>query len=117
VNVNDAKHRITIQRLTITTNENGFSEEAWGDLKTVWSAVSNLSGREYFQAAAVNAEDTVKFTIRYLKDLDETVNAEGKDTTKLFRVKFNNALFNITFVDDVKFEHVSMEVKTLLVVA
>ena len=117
MNVNDLKCRIAIQKLTVTTNENGFSEESWVDITAVWSAVSNLSGREYFQAAAANAEETVKFRIRYLRDLDATVNVEGKDTTKLFRIKFNNSLFNITFIDDVKFEHVSMEVKTLLAVA
>lgn len=49
----ELKHKITFQKLTSTTNENGFEVEVWEDYSTVWAAVSNLIGREYFVAAAV----------------------------------------------------------------
>jgi SPP1 family predicted phage head-tail adaptor len=42
-------------------------------IKTVWAAVSNLHGREYFAAAAIQAEKTVKFIIRYLENLDTSM--------------------------------------------
>jgi SPP1 family predicted phage head-tail adaptor len=59
----DLNKRITIQKPITTTNERGFEIETWEDFKTVWAAVSNLHGREYYAAAAIQAENTVKFTI------------------------------------------------------
>ncbi len=35
--------------------------------KTVWAAVSNLHGREYYEAAAVQMETQLNLTIRYLE--------------------------------------------------
>ena len=116
MNTGELFNRVTLQKSTEGESTNGFPEETWTDYKSVWASASNLFGREFFQAAAVNAETTIKFTIRYQKDLDATKNTEGVNTTKLFRIKFNNALYNITFIDDIKFEHKYMEVKALLVV-
>lgn len=53
MNPGELDKRITFQRLTTTTNENGFEVETLEDFKTVWAKVSNLHGREYFEAAAV----------------------------------------------------------------
>ena len=39
---------------------------------TVYGAKSDVSGREFFQAHAVNAEDIVTFTIRWRDDIDTT---------------------------------------------
>jgi SPP1 family predicted phage head-tail adaptor len=64
------RQRITLERLSTFVNESGFETESWEEVGTVWAAVTNLHGREYFAAAAVQAENTVKFTIRYLKGMD-----------------------------------------------
>lgn len=69
MNPGELDKRITLQRKITTTNENGFEVETWEDIKTVWAKVSNLHGREYFEAAAVQAENTVKFTISYLEGI------------------------------------------------
>lgn len=95
-------HKITFQKLSITTNENGFEEEIWEDYSTVWAAVSNLIGREYFAAAAVQAEKTVKFTIRYLQNITE-------DT----RILFEDKQYNITFIDNIKYRNKYIEIKAL----
>ncbi|HEY5576210.1 MAG TPA: phage head closure protein [Clostridiaceae bacterium] len=116
MNTGELFNRITLQKLTESESANGFPVETWTDYKTVWASANNLFGREFFQAAAVNAENTIRYIIRYLKDLDATKNTEGPNTTKLFRIKFNNSFYNITFIDDIKFEHKFMEVKALLVV-
>lgn len=67
----ELKHRITLQIFTIVVNENGFKVETWIDFKTLWVAVTNLHGREYFAVATAKSENTVKFTIRYTEDIDE----------------------------------------------
>ena len=61
----DLKHRITIQQYVTGTNENGFPVDEWADFTTVWAAKRGLTGREYYAAAAVQAETDVVYTVRY----------------------------------------------------
>ncbi|CAH0435503.1 Putative phage head-tail adaptor [Clostridium neonatale] len=100
--IGDLKHRITFQILVTTNNKNGFEEEIWKEYKTVWASASNLSGREYYQAAAIHAEKTVKFMIRYINDIDESM-----------RILFNQSLYDITAIDNVKYENKYIEIKAL----
>lgn len=59
------RHRITIQEHTETINENGFPEETWQDKHYLWAMIKTLQGREYYQAAATQNENTVRFVVRY----------------------------------------------------
>lgn len=102
MNPGDLRHRITLQRLTTTTNENGFEIEEWIDVKTVWAGVSNLYGREYFEAAAVQAENTVKFIIRYTKDIDTSM-----------KIIFRGKQYNITSIDNINYKNELMEIKAM----
>src|SRR5690554_3647268 len=100
--IGDLRHRITLQKPVTVVNLNGFEETAWEDFKTVWVAVSNLHGREYFAAVAVQAENTVKFTIRYLPNLDTTM-----------RISFRDKTYNITAIDNIKYQNRFIEIKAL----
>ena len=102
MNPGELRHRITFQKLTTTTNENGFEIEEWTDVKTVWASITNLHGREYYEAAAVQAENTVKFTVRYIKDLDTSM-----------RILFKDKEYNITSIDNIKYENKLMEIKAM----
>ena len=102
MNPGELRHRITFQKLTTSTNENGFQIEEWVDVKTVWAAVSNLHGREYFEAAAIQRENAVKFTIRYLKGLDASM-----------QILFQGKPYNITSIDNIKYKNELMEIKAL----
>jgi SPP1 family predicted phage head-tail adaptor len=102
MSASDLRHRITFQKFTTVVNENGFETEAWEDYKTVWASVSNLTGREYYQAAEVQAEKTVKFMIRYLSSL----------TTDM-RILFQEKQYNITSIDNIKYENKYIEIKAL----
>lgn len=99
--IGDLKHRITIQRLTSTVGENGFEVEAWENYKVVWASVSNLSGREYFEAAAIQAENTVKFTIRYT-NIDPSM-----------RILFQDKEYNIISIDNIRYANKFIEIKAL----
>ena len=94
------RHRITFQELTTTINENGFEVETWEDYKTVWAAAGNLHGREYYAAAAVQAENTVKFTIRYLPDINTSM-----------RILFRGKQYNINAIDNIKYQNRYLEIK------
>lgn len=98
----ELKHRITLQLFTTVVNENGFEVETWVDFKTLWAAVTNLHGREYFAAAAVKAENTVKFTIRYTEGIDESM-----------RILFKGKEYNISSVDNIKYANKFIEIKAM----
>ncbi|WP_373181214.1 phage head closure protein [Clostridium butyricum] len=102
MDIGNLKHRVTFQRFTTVANDNGFEEEAWVDFKIVWAAISNLHGREYFEAAAVQAEKTVKFIIRFIKDIDESM-----------RIKFRDKQYNITSIDNIKYANKFIEIKAM----
>ncbi|MEC0248891.1 phage head closure protein [Paenibacillus chitinolyticus] len=59
------RHRITLQKKETGTNDEGLPAVQWTDFATVSAAVEPLRGREYFAAAAANAESTVRVRIRY----------------------------------------------------
>ena len=94
--------RITLQELKLSINENGFEIEEWIDYKKLWAGVSNLHGREYFDAAAIQMENTVRFTIRYLPGIDTAM-----------RIKFKDKNYNITSIDNIKYRNRFMEIKAM----
>jgi len=96
------KHRITFESFTSLIDENKIETKIWQDHKTVWAFVSNLHGKEYFEAAAVQREKTVKFVIRVISDIDESM-----------RIIFKEKYYNITFIDHIKYEKKYMEIKAL----
>ena len=106
MNINDLKHRITFQHLSTTVNANGFSEESWTDIRTVWASKNNLFGREFFQAVAVQAENTIEFCIRYSGFVDTL-------DTKLYRIIQGLSIYNITFIDNIKFQNTFVKIKAL----
>jgi SPP1 family predicted phage head-tail adaptor len=67
--IGDLRHRVTLQKKTITEDALKQQSEAWVSVATVWAAVEPLSGREYFAAKQVNAEISVRITIRYRKGI------------------------------------------------
>lgn len=105
MNIGQLNKRITIQKPTITENDIGDSISDWVDYKTVWASVTNLFGKEYFAAMQIQAENTVKFTIRYCKDIDTTM-----------RISFNNNFYDIKFIDNIKYGNTFMEIQGLAVI-
>ncbi|WP_350342349.1 phage head closure protein [Proteinivorax tanatarense] len=102
MHINNLKHRVTFKKRTTTLNENGFEVESFQDIKTVWAGVENLRGREYFAAAAVQAEKTVKFSIRYLPYINASM-----------LISFKDKLYNITAIDNVNYENRFLEISAM----
>jgi SPP1 family predicted phage head-tail adaptor len=93
------------QKQNIKDSE-GFVTEIWADVATVWAAVEPIRGREYFQAAAVNAENTVRFRIRYRPGIMPNM-----------RALYNGRTFNIQSVIDVNGRHREIQLMCLEVTA
>ncbi len=100
VMIGELKHRITFEKLITVVNENGFETEEWKEYKVVWAKVSNLSGREYFQAATINKEKIVKFLVRFFENITEDM-----------RIRFDERQYDIVAIDNIKYENKYLEIK------
>jgi SPP1 family predicted phage head-tail adaptor len=78
------RQKITFQEYANTTDSDGFSVKDWVDVKTVWAMIKTLQGREYYQAAAVQAENTTRFVIRYTTGINNKM-----------RIKYGERIFDI----------------------
>lgn len=76
---------IDLQRPQTTINEAGRPVTEWITIEEgVPAQKKDVSGREFYQALAYHAEDTVTFTLRWRDDIDVTC-----------RVLYNGRAFNI----------------------
>ena len=98
--IGEMRQRIAIQRVIISTNENGYEVETPEVIKVVWAKVSNLHGKEFFEAKAVQAENTVNFTIRYISGLDQSM-----------QIIFQGKTYNITTIDNIKYRNEYIEIQ------
>lgn len=96
--------RITFQKFTMTENENGFPIQKWDDYITVWASARNLSGREYFAAAATQQEKTIEFEVRFRADIDATM-----------RITFREQSYDIKFPDNEGYNDRFLKIKALAV--
>ena len=80
LNAGDLRERLEVRKRAVTVRS-GITTETWETLCTVWAKAEPLSGREYFQAAAVNRENSIRFTIRYRADVtaEMTIRWRGVD--------------------------------------
>ena len=69
--------------------------------------MNNLSGKEYWEAAQLNAEKEVFFLIRYCSEVKEI-------DTEHFRIIFREQIYNITFIDNVKYQNKTIKLRAAL---
>ena len=94
----EMNERIVIQKSRMETDTIGNHTLKWFDYYYCWARVDNVSGKEFWEAAQHNAQDSLYFTIRYFSpvhDLD----------TKHYRVKFRGQIYNITFIDHSQYKN------------
>jgi SPP1 family predicted phage head-tail adaptor len=109
MNAGAYKKLITIEKRTKVKNENGFTSEVWEEYYTNYAYVNKLSGSEFWQAAEVAAQSTVRFELRYHPQLEDV-------NTKDFRIMFGTRMFNITNVDNVQFKNDTVKISGIEVV-
>lgn len=59
------RHRITLQKRDATLDDFGQLNPTWLDMATLWAEVEPLSGMEKQHAMQVNADITLRVTVRY----------------------------------------------------
>lgn len=69
---------VTLQQNAPTQATGGAPVDVWSDLAdtpTTWGAIEPIGGREFFDAARVNADITHRIRIRYRADVTERMRA------------------------------------------
>lgn len=94
MNAGDLKNKIQILKTTVVTDTDGFQKQETIVFANCWAKVTPVQGKEYYQAAAIQAENDVKFTIRYRKGI-----------TNDMKVQYNNQIYEIKSIIDFNNEH------------
>ena len=92
------RHRLTFLARTVTVRS-GKTLEAWTPAFSVWGSAEPLTGREFYQAAAVNREHEVRFTVRYRAGI-----------TPDMRVALNDETYEITAIANPGMRNVKLEI-------
>lgn len=88
----ELNRKITFRKVTLTQNPStGEMIETWTDYLSVFAKVEPLVGREYLAAAAIQAEDTIKFTMRFRDDVSPAM-----------RIAFDGKTFNIQSIQNIR---------------
>lgn len=98
--------KIEIQVLAETSDEIGQRVKQWATLFTPWADISALYGEEFYAAAQVNSENTMKFRIRYSKIL------AGYLTSEL-RILYSNRIFDVKYIEDYHEKHLEFIIRAV----
>ena len=101
------KERITIQRSSLGNDKAGNHVLVWEDYFCCSAFVNGLSGKEYWEAAQVNAQKDMYFIIRYCSEVADM-------DTEHYRVLFRGQVYNITFVDNVRYQNRTLKLRASL---
>ena len=96
------RHRLTFLERVITV-KSGITSEEWKPAFTPMGRIETMNGREFFQAAAINRENDVRFVIRYRPGV-----------TAEMRVSFGGEVYEITAVHNPGMRNVKLEIMATL---
>lgn len=94
VNPGELRHRIQFLEYKTIKDEEGIQKKEWVPIEPIseyWASRYNLHGREYFVAQQAQSKATVKFKTRYIPGIKTDM-----------RIKHNEEVFNIIYIDNVR---------------
>lgn len=106
--ISEMRERITLQKSYTGTDKNGNHVLDWRDYYSCAAYVNNLSAKEYWAAAQVNAQTDIYFVVRYCSELKDI-------SSDQYRIIFRGQIYNITFVDNVQYENKTLKLRASLV--
>jgi SPP1 family predicted phage head-tail adaptor len=88
----DYRYKIDFLHFTKEQDDFGEQTDTWKTFKSgIWASVEPLLGTELFTAFTANSKIEVKFNMRYITGIDNTM-----------RIKYNNDVYEILSVVNVK---------------
>lgn len=110
VNPGRLKKKIILQKHTPSTDSYANQLLKWSDYMTLWADVNSLFGTEYWAAAAHGQQDTIVFTVRYSKKLEQL--ADSKQLTE-YRIIFHDIAYDIIHYDNINFANKLVKIKAV----
>lgn len=107
VNSSTLRHEIILKKRIVKTDEYGRKQEEYINIFRTHAYVNNLSGKEYWSAFEVKAENTIVFEMRYKKFFDNL-------NTTDYVIEFKNNLYNIAFIDNIQYKNKTLKIKGVL---
>ena len=98
------RERILIQKSVAEKDKNGNHILKWSDFYTCTAYANNLSGKEYWAAAQVNAQTDMYFVVRYCSEL-KTLDTDH------YRIIFRDEIYNITFIDNFQYTNKTLKIR------
>lgn len=98
------RHPITLMSPVDEVNAQGRPVKTWRDQVTVYAARADVSGREFYEAQAYHAEDTVTWTLRWRSDV-----------TPEWRLRHANQVYEIIEVNHLGYRYDFIRLKTRMV--
>ena len=92
--IGELNRRIEILQFFEERDGFGGADGQWNVVGRVWAKIEPVSGTEFFRAGQVNAETTVRITVRFYVGLDV-----------MHRVRYGEKLFEIIGISDVQTAH------------
>lgn len=98
--------KISIVKIEETKDDDGFDKDGETEICKLWAKVNNMSGTEVFKSGRDYSIAKTRFVVRYRKDI------EFKEDMK---IRFNNKLYNIIYVNNYNFSNEFVELITEVV--
>lgn len=92
--IGSLRERIVIESATEAADSEGEPVKTWSTFATVWARSERLSGRELESLRRVYSEASIRFTIRYRSDMDES----SLDAARKMRILWRSNYYMINAV-------------------
>ena len=101
IKAGDLRQIVTLLRPRQVIGQNNRRTVEWDEIGEIRAQKSDVSGREFWQAQAYNAEDVVTFTIRWRDDINAT-----------WRIRHGETVYNIMEINHLGNMRDYMRIKT-----
>ena len=105
--ISEMQEIIMIQKSVSGMDEDANNILTWDDYYRCHAYVNNMFGKEFWAAVQTNSQTDVFFMIRYCSEVAEL-------DTDNYRIIFREQIYNITFVDNIKYENKTLKVRATL---
>lgn len=101
------RNLVTIQKYVEGFDDIGNPSNEWRRYAQAYAYANGLSGREYWEAANVQQENTVEFVFRW-KPFFDIMN------TKQYRLVFRDRIYNINMIDNIQFRNKTVKIRAVM---
>lgn len=106
MNAGAYRERVVIQKTSITEDEIGNQKPVWTDYYKGHAYMNNLSGKEYWEAAQTQSENTVMFILRYHRMLSQI-------NTREYQLVHKGKEYNISSIDNVQYKNETIKIRAV----